>query len=84
MKASLWSLLDARPVRAMIKAGEIGEGLVRSPAVATLEVWPRAFSISRMARVASKPFITGMEMSVVRGYLLACDVWWLEGGEAYP
>ncbi len=63
VNASLWSRLDARPVRAMIKAGEKGEGLVMPPAVAGLEVRPRCSSMSRMARVASKPFMTGMLIS---------------------
>lgn len=53
VKASLWSLLEARPVRAMMRAGEEG----------FLLLWLRASSMSRMARVASKPFITGIEIS---------------------
>ncbi len=63
VKASLWSRLDARPVRAMIRAGDKGEGLGMSSAVAVLEVRPRFSSMSRMARVASKPFMTGMLIS---------------------
>ncbi len=50
VKASLWSREDARPVSAMMRAGEE-------------EVAWRASSMSRMARVASKPFMIGMEMS---------------------
>ncbi len=72
VKASVWSLLEARPVRAMMRAGEEEEGLVsRSSSLWLvllglffLLLWLRASSMSRMARVASKPFIIGMLISV--------------------
>lgn len=63
VKAWLWSRLDARPVRAMIRAGDKREGSVMALAVAVLEVRPRFSSMSRIARVASKPFMTGMLIS---------------------
>ena len=56
VKASLWSLDEARPVSAMISAGAESDG---TP-------FRRDASIWRIARVASKPFITGIDISVIR------------------
>ena len=55
VNASVWSLLEARPVRATMN-----DGLRVSPSLRL-----RDSSISRIALVASKPFIIGIDISGV-------------------
>ncbi len=56
VNASAWSLLLAKPVSAMMRTG--------LSALPRAWLWVRASSISRMARVASNPFMTGIEISI--------------------